>query len=94
MFFAQSQSECRVHSQVFGVITVLISCHNLIDSLAQQLEQGVIRMAMRSWVINLRGCNIQDVEALIDLPHDKKTRIGGDLRTLKIDADGPVETRP
>jgi hypothetical protein len=29
-----------------------------------------------------------------DLPHDKKTRIGGDLRTLKIDADGPVETRP
>jgi hypothetical protein len=79
---------------MIGVIAVLIACGNLIDSLPEQLKQGMIRMAMRSWVINFGGRSTEDVETLIDLPHDKKICIAGDLCALKIDVDGPVEIRP
>jgi hypothetical protein len=36
----------------------------------------------------------EEVESLIDLPHEKKPGIGGDLRALKINANGSVEIRP
>jgi len=39
MLFSQGQSERRVHPEMISVIAILISCCNLIDSLAQQLEQ-------------------------------------------------------
>jgi len=79
---------------VIGVITVLIACRDLIDSLAQQLEQGMIRMPGRSRIVNLGLRAAEDVEALIDLPHDKKACIGGDLCALKINADRAVKFRP
>ena len=44
MLFPQGQSERGVHPQMIGIIAILIYCRNLIDSLAQQLEQGMIRM--------------------------------------------------
>ena len=44
MFFSQGQPKRRVHSQVIGVIAILIARRHLIDSLAQQLEQRMIRM--------------------------------------------------
>ena len=71
-----------------------IACRNLIDSLPQQFEQAMIRMSGRSRVIDL-GCRAtEDIEALIDLSHEKKAGITGDLRALKINADGSVEFRP
>jgi hypothetical protein len=79
---------------MIGVITILVSCRNLIDSLAQQLKQGMIRMSRRSWIINLRRSATEDVEPLIDLPHEKKSGIGGDLCALKINPDGAVKLRP
>jgi hypothetical protein len=79
---------------MIGIITILIACRDLIDSLAQQLEQGMIRMAGRSWVIDLGRCHTEDVEALVNLSHEKKAGVTGDLPTLKINADGSVETRP
>jgi hypothetical protein len=94
MPFAQGQPKRRVHPQAIGVIAILIACRNLIDSLPEQFEQGVIRMASRSGVINSRGGSIQDAEAPIDLPHDKKARIGSHLCAPKINADGAVEFRP
>jgi hypothetical protein len=94
MLFTQSQPERRVYPQVIGVIAILIACRNLIDSLPQQFEQGMIRMSRRPQVIDL-GCRAtENVEALIDLPQDKEAGIGGDLCALKINADGPVEIRP
>jgi hypothetical protein len=87
MFFTQGQPKCRVYSQVIGVIAIVIACRNLIDSLTKQLEHRMIRMAMRSWVINLGGGTTENVEPLIDLPDEKKTRIAGDLCALKINAD-------
>jgi hypothetical protein len=79
---------------MIGVIAILIACCDLIDSLPQQLEQGMIRMACRSWVFNL-GCSLtEDVEMLIDLPHYKKTCIAGNPCALKINADGAVKFRP
>jgi hypothetical protein len=66
----------------------------LTDSLPQQLEQGMIRVPDRSWVINFGRRAIEDVETLIHLPHDRKTCIAGDLCALKINADGSVEIRP
>jgi hypothetical protein len=53
-----------------------------IDSLALQLEQGMHRMSRRSRIINLGHSTTEDVEPLIDLPHEKKARIGGDLCAL------------
>jgi hypothetical protein len=78
---------------MIGVIAILIACRNLIDSLPQQLEQGVIRMPWRSGVIDLGRRSTEDVETLIDLPHDKKTCIAGDLYALKINAEGRIEFR-
>jgi hypothetical protein len=78
---------------MIGVIAVLIASCNLIDSLPQQLEQGMVRMSKRSGVIDLGRRSTKDVEALIDLPHEKKTGIAGDLCALKINADGSVEIR-
>jgi hypothetical protein len=74
---------------------VLIARRHLIDSLAQELEQGMIRMSRRSrssiWdAAPLRILN----KSLIDLPHDKKAGIGGDLCAMKINADGAVKFRP
>jgi hypothetical protein len=94
MFFPQGQSECRVHPQVIGVITVFIACRDLINSLAQQLEHGMIRMSGSSRIVNLGLCAAEDVEALIHLPHYKKACIGGDLCVLKINADGTVKFGP
>jgi hypothetical protein len=79
---------------VIGVIAILITCGDLIDPLAQKLEQRVIRMSRRPRVIDL-GCRAtENVEALVNLSHEKKAGITGDLRALKINADGSVETRP
>jgi hypothetical protein len=53
----------------------------------------MIRVASRSWVISL-GCSLsENVETLIDFPHQKKAGIAGDLCTLKINADGAVKFR-
>src|SRR5208337_1715167 len=94
MLFAQGQPERRVYPQVIGVIAILIACCNLIDSLPQQFEQGMIRMSRRPRVIDL-GCRAtEDVEALVNLSHEKKAGITGDLRALKINADRSVETWP
>jgi hypothetical protein len=79
---------------MIGVIAILIACRNLIDSLAQKLEQGVVSMSRRPWVINLGCRTIENVEPLIDLPHQKKTGVAGDLCALKTNADGSVEIRP
>jgi hypothetical protein len=79
---------------MIGIIAVLIACRNLIDSLAQQLDQGMISMARRSWIINLACSLTENVETLIYLSHEKKAGIAGDLCTLKIYADGSVEIRP
>jgi hypothetical protein len=38
VLFSQGQTQCRVYSQVIGLIAVLIACRYLVDSLAQQLE--------------------------------------------------------
>ena len=46
LLFPQGQSECGGHPQMIGVITVLIARRHLIDSLAQQLEQGMIRISI------------------------------------------------
>jgi hypothetical protein len=54
----------------------------------------MIRTATRSRIINLGRRSTEYVEALINLSHEKKAGIAGDLCTLKIDADGPVEIRP
>jgi hypothetical protein len=54
----------------------------------------MIRMSKRSRVIDLGRGTTDDVESLIDLPHEKKAGIGGDLCSLKINADGSVEIRP
>ena len=86
MLFAQGQSERRVHSQVIGVIAILIACGDLIDSLAQQLKQGMIRMSRRSRIVNHRLCTAEDVEALIHLSYQEKAGISGDLCSLKINA--------
>jgi hypothetical protein len=43
-----------------AVIAILIACRNLIDSLPQQLEQGMIRMSRRSRVVNLRRSATED----------------------------------
>ncbi len=51
-------------------------------------------MSRRSWVIHLRRRSIEDVEALIHLPHEKKAGIAGDLCALEINADGSVKFRP
>jgi len=54
----------------------------------------MIPMATRSRIINLGRRSTEYVEALINLSREKKAGIAGDLCTLKIDADGPVEIRP
>jgi hypothetical protein len=54
----------------------------------------MIRTATRSRIINLGRRSTEYVEALINLSHEKKARIAGDLCALKIDADGPVKIRP
>jgi hypothetical protein len=79
---------------MIGIIAVLIASRNLIDSLPQQFEQGMIRMARRSWVINLACSLNENVETLIYLSYEKKAGIAGDLCTLKIYVDGSVEIRP
>jgi hypothetical protein len=94
MVFAQGQPESRVHPQMIGVVAVLITCRHLIDSLAHQLEQKMIRMARRSRIITLGRRSTKDAEALIDLSHKKKPGIGSDLCALKINANGSVEIRP
>jgi hypothetical protein len=45
-------------------------------------------------MVNLGRGSIEDVEAMIDFPHDRKTVIAGDLCALKINADGSAEIRP
>jgi hypothetical protein len=60
MLFPQGQPKRRVHPQVIGVIAILIACRNLIDPLAQQLEQRMIRMPRRSWIINKRLYTAKD----------------------------------
>ena len=55
-----------------AVIAVLIACRYLIDSLAQQLERGMIRMSKRSRIINLGRSTAEDVQPLIDLLMRKK----------------------
>ena len=77
-----------------ALIAILITCCNLIDPLAQQLEQGMIRMSRRSRIINLGRSTTEDVESLLNLPHEKKAGIGGDLCTLEVNANGAVEFRP
>ena len=94
MFFSQGQPKCRVHSQVIGVIAILIACRNLIDPLAQQLEQRMIRMPARSWIINHRLHTGKDVEPLMDLSQEKKAGLAGDLCALKINPDGAVKFGP
>jgi hypothetical protein len=54
----------------------------------------MIPMAMGSWVINLGRRSTEYIEALINLSHEKKAGIAGDLCALKIDADGPVKIQP
>ncbi|MFZ0946255.1 MAG: hypothetical protein WB930_08075 [Syntrophobacteraceae bacterium] len=76
------------------VTAILIACRNLIDSLRQQFEQGVVSMSRRPWVINLGCSTTENVEPLIDFPHQKKTGVAGDLCALKINADGAVKFRP
>ncbi len=44
MLFPQGKPKRRGHFQVIGVIAILIARRNLIDPLAQQLKQGIIRM--------------------------------------------------
>jgi hypothetical protein len=51
-------------------------------------------MLRRSRVINPGCYTTEDVEPLIDLPHEKKACVGGDLCALKINADGVVKFRP
>jgi hypothetical protein len=87
MLFAQGQPERRVPPQVIGVIAILIACRHLIDSLPQQFEQGMVHMSRRPQIINLGCRSTENVEPLIDLPHDKKARIGSDLWAPKTNAD-------
>jgi hypothetical protein len=67
---------------------------DLIDSLPQQLEQGMIRMAGRSEIIDLGRRTVENVESLVNLSHQKKAGIGGDLCALEVNADGAVKFRP
>ena len=52
----------------------------------------MIAMSSRSRIINLGRGTTENAEPLIDLPHEKKAGIGGDLCALKINADGSVES--
>jgi hypothetical protein len=54
----------------------------------------MIRMSRRSRVINFGRSTTEDVEPLIDLPHEEKAGIGCYLCALKINANGSVEIRP
>ena len=51
-------------------------------------------MSRRPRVIDLGCCATEDVEALVNLSHEKKAGITGDLRALKIYADGAVKFGP
>jgi hypothetical protein len=93
MFFAKSLSECRVHLEMIGVIAIFIACCYLIDSLSQKLKRGMVRLSCRPRIFNLRCRSTENVESLIDLPHEKKAGIAGYLCTLKINADGSVKFR-
>jgi len=51
-------------------------------------------VARRSRVVNSGRSTTEDVEPLIDIPHEKKACIGGDLCTLEVNADESVKIRP
>jgi len=80
--------------QLIGIIAVLIARRHLIDPLAQHLEQGMIRVAWQSRVIDPGRHTAEGVEPLIALSHEKKAGISGDLCALKINANGFVEIWP
>jgi hypothetical protein len=79
---------------MIGIIAILIASGNLIYPLSQQLEQRMVCVSCGPRVIDLGRRRIEDVEALIYFSHQEKARIGRNLRALKINADGSVETRP
>jgi hypothetical protein len=77
-----------------AIIAILIAPCDLIDSLAQKLEQGVVRMSRRPRIFNLRYRSAENIKSLIDHSHEKKACVAGDLCALKINADRAVKFRP
>jgi hypothetical protein len=54
----------------------------------------MIRMAGRSWVIDLGRRTAGNVESLVALSHQEKAGVEGDLYAPEINADGAVKFRP
>jgi len=85
--FPQAQSERRVHPQMIGIITIFIACRYLIDLLAQELKQRMIRVARGPRVFDHGRDSLQKFESFVYLPHEEEAGVRSDFGTLEVDGN-------
>lgn len=76
-----------------AVAVLLRAGSRLVDSLAQELKQGRIRMACGPRVIDHGRGLLKQPESFIHFPQEEKAAVRCDLFLLEINGDGLVEIR-
>ena len=80
---ADDKAKGRVDSEMIGVIAFFVTRRDLINTLPDHLNQGVAGINRRPSVLDAISHGADDVEALVHLPQEIKTRIRGDLANRK-----------
>ena len=82
-FLAQRQPESRVYAEKICVVTVFITCGNLVDPLPNHMDQGGFGRLGRSQVFQGLPHGAKDGKPLIHIQQEERTCVWGDLGPLE-----------
>lgn len=94
MPLTQGEPQGRIHSERVGIIAVFVSRGDLVSPLAQELQNRVIGVGRRSFVLEPGGDGLKKPATLIDFPAQEHAAIRRNRGSLKVDRDGPIEPGP
>jgi len=90
--FADDGLKGGIASQRVGVVAVLIACGDLVDPLTEHLVDVVLDKDRMAPVVNETPKPLGERQLLVKLAQEQKSRVAGDLATVKIQDDFGLKT--
>jgi hypothetical protein len=85
---ATSQLEGRIIPEGFGVVGVFVAGGNLVDALADEVEEGVLNAVLSPGVVAAVGDGLGEPKGAVEVSQEEEAAVGGEGAAGEIDMDG------
>jgi hypothetical protein len=98
MAFIKGLIKGRGDAEIIDIVTIFVTGSYLVNPLTNHLDQRLFRVGRWPQVFQSILHEVDDPETIpetiVNLSHQEKTNVRGDLGPLEIYPDGPVKIRP